>query len=174
LGGCVGPISRPSALMQKAAPVLPPPPGQSLVLIHRPRNAQGYGLYTGVWDGRHFIADLGNGNSTAYVCEPGRHYFINRSVERIGVVEADLLPDKIYMLRLGIAGVWIASFQLEPMKRGDRSAEKIAARCEKENAWVGRGSAAAAHETLRQPEIELILKDFVNGDKRDRLRHLGP
>src|SRR5207237_3319354 len=106
--GCAGPIADPSHLMQKApAAVGTPPSDKSLVLIHRPRNYQGYGLYTGVWDSRHFIADLGNGHSAAYECEPGTHYFINRSVERVGVVEAQLLPAQTYDLRLDTAGAFI-------------------------------------------------------------------
>ena len=61
LAGCAGPISSPSNLMAKVArPASTPPAGKALVLIHRPRAAQGYKLYTGVWDGSHFIADLGN------------------------------------------------------------------------------------------------------------------
>ena len=44
----------------------------------------------------------------------------------------------------------------------------------KENLWVTRGPVAADHERLRRAEIELILKDFVFGEKKDRLRKLGP
>lgn len=175
LTGCAGPFSRPSKLMQKTSMGLQAPPdGKALVLIHRPRQAQGSGLYTGVWDSHDFIADLGNGHSVAYICDPGDHYFINRSVERVGVVEANLLPDQTYALWIDICGQWVASFQLEPVKLGDRSARKKVERCEKENIWVTRGTGAAAHEAARQNEIDLILKDFVHGPKQDRVRHLGP
>jgi hypothetical protein len=174
LVGCVGPITHPSNLMVKVEkPAIAPPAGKSLVLIHRPRNMQGWKLYTGVWDGSHFIADLGNGHSAAYVCEPGTNYFINRSVERVGVVEAQLLPDQIYDLRLNIAGAIIASFQIEPLKRADKLRKKLP-KWEAENVWVGRGPLAAEHESERQSEIKLILHDFTSGGKQDRMRHLGP
>jgi hypothetical protein len=150
-----------------------PPAGKSIVHIHRPRAAQGYKLYTGVWDSTNMLADLGNGHSVSYTCEPGRHYFINRSVERIGVVEADLLPDQTYGLWIDTAGTWIASFQLEPLKRGDKRWEE-APKWAAENIWVTRGPAAAEHEQLRRPEIDLIMRDFVSGEKKDRVRHLGP
>lgn len=173
LAGCAGRISPTSKLMQNASPGFQsPPPGKSLVLIHRPRNSQGRILYTAVWDSRKFIADLGNGHSLAYICEPGQHYFINRSTERTGVVEAQLLPDKIYTLWLNIAGSFIASFQLEPVKPGDKAWKKVL-RCEKENAWVSRGNESPANETLRQSEIDIVIKDFVQGSKQDRLRHLA-
>lgn len=174
LTGCAGPIARPSAIMEKApAKVEAPPSGKSLVMIQRPRNGQGYRLYTGVWDSNRFLADLGNGQSVAYACEPGKHYFINRSVERVGVVEANLLPDKTYDLRVDIAGAFIASFQLEPVKRGHKSFDKTGAWA-KEHLWVTRGPTATEHEKQRQKEIELILKDFVGGEKKDRLRQLAP
>jgi hypothetical protein len=172
--GCSGPLAKPSPLMQKTqTPVAAPPAGKSLVLIHRPRQQQGYGLYTGVWDGTNLLADLGNGHSVAYVCEPGTHYFINRSVERVGVVEAQLLPNQVYGLWINIAGAWIASFQIEPIKRGGKIWNK-AQKWEKDAFWVVRAPKADEHEKLRKSEIELILSDFVSGEKKDRLRHLGP
>jgi hypothetical protein len=172
--GCAGPIADPSPIMQKSAATFGAPPAEkSLVLIHRPRAYQGYGLYTGVWDSTHFLADLGNGHSFAYTCEPGKHYFINRSVERVGVVEAQLLPGKIYDLRLDTAGTFIASFQLEPVKRGHKTWEKTGD-WSKEHLWVTRAPAAAEHEQERRSDVELIIKDFVHGEKKDRLRQLGP
>jgi hypothetical protein len=171
--GCTSPFSPPSPLVNKAMRIEAPPAGKSLVHIHRPRAAQGYKLYTGVWDSTNFLADLGNGHSVAYVCEPGRHYFINRSVERVGVVESDLLPNQTYGLRLDTAGTFIASFQLEPIKRADKTWEK-APKWAHENIWVTRAPSAAEHEQLRRPEIELIMRDFISGEKKDRVRHLGP
>src|SRR5215831_11366182 len=93
LAGCTSPYGNPSMLMlPTTAPSAAVPADKSMVRIHRPRAFQGCALYTGVWDSGHFIADLGNGHSVAYVCDPGTRYFINRSVERVGVVEAGLLP----------------------------------------------------------------------------------
>jgi hypothetical protein len=172
LCGCSSPITKPSPLMQPTAAPAGPPADKSLVLIHRPRAAQGYGLYTGVWDSRHLIADLGNGHSVAYLCEPGQHYFINRSVERVGFIEAQLLPAQTYDLWVDTAGAFIASFQLEPIKKGDRRREKVPG-WEKEHLWVQRGPDAARHEQDRQRDIEIIIKDFATGDKQNRARHLG-
>ncbi len=63
--GCANQISRPSKLMQKAEPEMgTPPAGKSLVIIHRPRGANGD--FTDVWDSTHLIAELGSGNSVAY------------------------------------------------------------------------------------------------------------
>lgn len=172
--GCKGPRSKPSPIMQSVPrPTLVPAAGQSLVLIHRPRAYQGHPLYTGVWDGTNFIADLGNGHSVAYPCEPGRHYLLNRSVERVGVVAAELLPDQIYDLHLTTCGMWIASFQIEPLRQDDKLRRNLP-KWEKEHLWVGRNEKAAKHEAERQLDVNLILKDFVSGEKQDRLRHIKP
>jgi len=93
-------------------------------------------------------------------------------VERVGVVKAELLPDHIYGLRLDTAGALIASFQLEPLKPGTKQWKKAEVWA-KENRWLAKTPAADAHEQERQSEIELILKDFVGGEKQDRLRQLG-
>ncbi len=170
--GCRGPVTKPSPLMKPtAAPVGPPVAGKSAVMIHRPRAAQGYGLYTGVWDSTNFLADLGNGHSVAYLCEPGTHYLINRSVERVGVVEAQLLPDQTYDLWLDTCGGFIASFQLEPIKSGDKKRRDVP-EWTRENLWLTRAPAAAAHEQQRQRDIQIILMDFTSGEKKDRVRHL--
>ena len=200
LAGCTSPLSPPSRLCLRAIPPTVPPPGMALIQIHRPRAQQGYKLYTGVYDSTNMVADLGNGHSVAYVCDPGTHYLINRSVERVGVVEARVLADKTYHLRVGTAGAFIASFQLEPIKKTDSIAKKIPA-WTKDHIWVTRALAAARPEgsaeftptgldrnrgialpwvaKIKQEEsvraeLELILRDFVNGPKKDRLRHLDP
>jgi len=173
LAGCASPIADPSPLMLKTSAPGTPVAGKSLVRVHRPRDRQGYGLYTGVWDRTNFVADMGNGHSTGYECEPGQHYFINRSVERVGVVETQLLPEKTYDLWIDTAGAFIASFQLEPVKPGDK-ASKLVPLWIKENMWVTRGPAAATHEQQRQKDIAIIIHDFVDGTKKDRVRHLGP
>ncbi|MEO6786266.1 MAG: hypothetical protein ABI318_09060 [Chthoniobacteraceae bacterium] len=173
LAGCAGPITRPSEMMSKTGrPAVVASPGKSLVLFHRPRNHQGWPLYTGVWDSTHFIGDLGNGHSIAYECNPGTHYFINRSVERVGVIEAKLLPNQTYDIRTNIAGAFIASFQIEPMKAGDRERKRLGD-WEEKHAWMTRATRADGYESAKQGDIQEVLRDFVSGAKRDRVRHLG-
>src|SRR5262249_49108382 len=146
LNGCSWPISPPSRLMlQTSAPAGVPPSDKALVLIHRPYLYYGYRLYGTVWDGTRFIADLGNCNSVAYPCEPGQHYFINYSPDRVGVVDAQLLPAQIYDLLLDSEWTWIPGFQLEPIKRVDPQRKDIPS-WEKAHRWITRGPAAAKYE----------------------------
>jgi hypothetical protein len=174
LTGCASPYGKTSRLMQPAfAPAMLPPPGKTLVCIHRPRATQGYVLYTGIWDSTKLIADLGNGHSVAYVCEPGKHYFINRSAEVVGVVEADLLPDKTYDLCTHIAGAFVASFKLKPLKPGDKEYQKLPKLLATQMWVTPEPGAAGDYQSRKGKEVEHILQDFSSGDKNDRLQHLS-
>lgn len=176
MSGCAGPISRVSELMAPSQVATDrPPAGKSLVCIHRPRSGQGYRLYTGIWDSNRLVADLGNGHSVAYVCEPGRHVFANRSVEAVGVVETKVQADRTYDLWVDTAGAFIASFELKTFAAGDKRSAKRKALIPqwiKENRWVTPSPAAADYERLKGPELQRIVEDFTVGKKRDRLQHL--
>src|SRR5665213_789465 len=81
-----------SHLMQKAAaPPLLPPTGKSMIIFNRVSGGGLLKLYATLWDGTNFIADIGFNQSCSYVCDPGTRYFINKSMERSGVVQAELL-----------------------------------------------------------------------------------
>lgn len=110
--GCASPpVFRLSPMMQKMA-VVPdrPPADKALVCVHRPRDFRGESLYSDIWDGDRFIGDLGSGHSIAYVCEPGKHYFIGRSLEVVSVVEAEFANGKTYDLWLDTAGTATISY----------------------------------------------------------------
>jgi len=197
--GCAGPMSAPSALMVKAArPASAPPADKTLVCIHRPWKKQqpalyealigmawasdtdpvdekGHTRYTSIWDGGHLIADLGNGNSAAYVCDPGTRYFINQSSLGNGVVEANLLPGQTYDLWVNVDSGFLfvrPSILLEPVK-SDSKERALIPKWERKNHWVERGPAAAGEEQLRHVKIDLILHEYISGDHTNRLLHLA-
>jgi hypothetical protein len=177
LTGCASPTGRVSKYMSAsvAAPATPPP-GRTLVCIHRPKARQGYPLYTGLWDGTNFFSDLGNGHSVAYVCDPGKHFFINRSVEVVGVVQADLLPDKTYDLWIDTAGAFIASFKIRPLKPGDQEYPKLAKWLQTQ-LWVAPATGTSQfdyEQSTRAAEVAQIIQDFGYGSKKGRLQYLAP
>jgi hypothetical protein len=174
--GCSSPVSKPSRFMtlSKASAPSSPPAGKSLVVIHRPKARQGYPLYTGIWDSKKMIADLGNGHSVAYVCNPGKHHFINRSVEVTGVIEADLAPDKAYDLWVRTAGAFIASFKIEPLKPSSKDYKKISQKWEKGELWVEPIQSEVETEmALKSKALDQIIQDFVYGDKKSRVQTLS-
>jgi len=173
--GCAGPMGHTSKYMavMSAGPSAPPP-GMAMVCIHRPRAGIGAKLYTAVWDDAKFVADLGNGHSSAYVCTPGLHHFLNLSVEETGCIEAQLLPDQIYDLRIdGGYGVWIASFKIVPVHQ-DAEGKKLVAEWTRKNRWVERPSSSAAYEQARQADISRVIEEFTTGRRHDKLQHLAP
>jgi hypothetical protein len=159
-------------MQDSVAPPDVPPGEKSLVCIHR-RKA-GFKLYTSIWDGTHLIGDLGDGHSLAYVCEPGKHYFLNRSTERAGVVEAELLPGKTYDLWLDIPwATFVVSFELKPVKPGSKQRDLVA-KWSRENRWVTADPSATTPDPRKVSEIEQIIRDFTTGEKQARLQHLAP
>jgi hypothetical protein len=173
--GCA-PMSKTSKFMTVASAPTAPPAGKVLVCIHRPKAFAGHPLYTKIWDGTKFIADLGNGHSVAYVCEPGEHYFMNTSAEAEGCIEAQLLPDKTYDLWLDtLDWTFIVSFKIKPVHQDDQGRQQVA-EWTKQNRWVEPGSRASgfAQNVKEQDDIRQLIEDFASGKRHDKLQHLAP
>jgi hypothetical protein len=174
--GCA-PTSRTSKYMIAAPSALTgPPAGKALVCIHRPKAFSGHPLYTKIWDGTNFIADLGNGHSVAYVCDPGTHYFMNTSAEAEGCVQAQLLPDKTYDLWTDtILSTFIVSFKIKPVHQDAEGRQKVA-EWTKETRWVEPGLRAAAFDQNEklQKDIRQLIEDFASGKRHDKLQYLAP
>jgi len=167
-GGCAGPMSRTSKYMDAApAAATAPPSGKTLVCIQRPRAVLESKVYTAVWDGSKFIADLGSGHSTAYVCEPGQHYFMNLSQDSPACVEAQLLPDKTYDL-------WIDNvpIRIKPVRPGEPAQQQVAG-WTSENHWVTPAPSAASYEQRRQEKIQQVLEEFISGKRHDQLQQMA-
>lgn len=151
-----------------------PPPGKTLVCIHCPKTSLYVKLDTRIWDGTNFVASLGNGFSTAYVCEPGEHYFLNLSVEISACVEASLLPDQTYDLWVDTyRGMFVTSYKIKPLKQDDKTRRRVA-KWSEQNRWVERASAAADYEQDKQATVLNLLEEFTAGDRKDKLQHLAP
>ena len=163
LGGCAGPTSKTSKYMGASltAPASPPA-GKTLVCIHRPKSFFGAKLYTKIWDGTKFIADLGNGHSVAYVCEPGQHYFMNTSAQAEGCVEAQLLPDQTYDLWTDtITATFIVSFKLKPIHQDDQTRKQVA-EWTKRNRWVEAASPTIVFKQATQDDIQKLLEELAS------------
>ena|GEM_PF-4128188 len=171
--GCA-PMTRTSKYMAAAVgSPTSPPTGKTLVCIHRPTTSIGWKLYTKIWCDSKFIADLGNGHSIAYVCEPGVHYFINTSVEETGCVEAHLLPDQTYDLKVqGGYGVWIASFKLKLLHQ-DEKTRQLVAKWTRKNRWV-EATSPTADIQAKEDHVKEIQEEFISGKRHDKLQQLAP
>jgi hypothetical protein len=149
------------------APPASPPAGKVLVCIQRPKAILESKVYTAIWDGTNLVADLGNGHSVAYVCDPGQHYFMNLSQDSPACVEAQLLPDKTYDL-------WIANLpiRIKPVRESDMMQPQIADWTSK-NHWVTPASSAEAYEQKKQGKIQQLLGEFASGKRHDQLQQMA-
>lgn len=148
-------------------PPLTPPPGKSLVYFHRALSPIKV-YYTSGWDGTNFLADLGNGHSLAYICEPGKHIFTSRCVAQVSVIEANLLPDKIYDF---VAGLEYLS--LKPITRNSKE-RPLVSQWMTNAVWVTRGLGAKNYAESRQEMNNELIRDFTTGPKQKRLLYLAP
>ena len=142
-----------------------PPPGKSLVYFHRPQTALKY-YYTSAGDGTNFVTDLGNGHSTAYVCEPGKHIFTSRITFQVSVTEANLLPDQIYDFAPSPEYLSLWPLAKESKERA------LIPQWMTNAVWVTRGPGAANYEQTRQEANNELIRDFTVGKKQSRLLQL--
>jgi hypothetical protein len=143
-----------------------------LVCIHRPKAHAAWGVKTGLWDGGVLIGNIGSGNSVAYVCDPGQHYFLNRSFDQLSAVEATLLGDQTYDFWID-PGAYIApTLKIKPVKPGTKERAKVS-EWVTENRWVTRDASAAEHERQEREAVQKLIQDFVSGPKKHQLEHLA-
>ena len=88
-----------------------PPAGKARVVFLRP-SSYAYAIHFGVHDGENLIGVMTASSYFTYDCEPGKHLF-GTSMEDVALLDADLLPDRIYYVKVSAAmGAWIAQVNM--------------------------------------------------------------
>jgi hypothetical protein len=171
--GCAGPTSKPTKYARlDPAPIKTPPPGKCLVCIHRPKARQAQWVKTGLWDGGTLIGNIGSGNSIAYVCDPGQHYFLSRSFEQNGAVEGTLQAEQIYDLWIDPGAYFAPTPKIKPVKPGSKQRTEVP-RWMTEHRWVTRDESAAEHERQDSEAVKKLIQEFVSGRENYQLGHLA-
>ena len=152
-----------------------PPPGKALVNFHRPSNYGG-GRLIAIFDGNgKMLMDLPGGTLFQHVCDPGEQVFMVWA-DHVTVVKADVAPDKIYDIMVDISPGWVQiNIFLTPLKKGDPRRAKLAEFDRREKRTMGLNTACprvAEYEAAKQPQIASIKKDFLAGEKSDRVKVL--
>jgi hypothetical protein len=172
---CCGCASVPKT-SKVVARISQPPPGKALVNFHRPSS---YGKPVGVpifdINGK-MLVDMRGASLFQTVCDPGETVFISWA-EHVTVIKADLAPDKIYDIMVDVAPGWVtANIFLTPLTKGDPRRAKFAEfdRREKWTLAINPGSPRVAeYEAKNRERIEQIKKDFLSGEKSERVKVLA-
>jgi hypothetical protein len=99
------------------AQVEKPAPGMSKVVFIRP-GILGSAIGINIFDGTKLVGHCRSNSYFQYECSSGKHIFA-AAKENFSFVEADLLPDRIYYIKLGTAmGMWSARVNLWPLYPG--------------------------------------------------------
>lgn len=94
-----------------------PAPGKSKVVFIRPGHFA-YAVHFGVHDGERLIGESSSSEYFAYECDPGHHVF-STSMDNLSFLDADLLPDRIYYVRVeAVMGMWIAGVKMSALYPG--------------------------------------------------------
>ena len=170
---CVGCAGIPRTV--KVARITQPPAGKALVNFHRPSNYGGAVLVP-IFDGNgKMLIDLPGGALYQHVCDPGEQIFVAWA-ERVSVVKADVAPDKIYDVLVDVSMGWVqANIFLSPVAKDSPRRAKLAEFEKRERATLNLNPASphiAAYETNSQPRIQEIKRDFLGGQKDERLKLL--
>jgi hypothetical protein len=166
LAGCAGFPKDLTVTERKSAP----PPGKVLVNFHRPSNwggGQRFPIFNGAGT---FIVDMPGGTEFQYVCDPGEQIFIAWA-EQSSVVKGDLAADKVYDIMVDISMGWVSgNIKLAPLAKGDpRRAELAKFETREKVVTQTRTDHIEKYEAERKAKLEEIKRDFLGGEKSDRL-----
>ncbi len=158
--------------------VVTPPEGKALVNFHRPSNYGGGREYV-VFDSFAFIGLSLGEQRYQLVCDPGEHIFIGYLTSSmwatVSVIKATLEAGKVYDCVID-SGYFTSSIAVNPMTKDQERREDIAEWEEDDEDLmvIDELSSWQAYEAKRREDHVEIIADFVNGEKKDRLKMLGP
>ena len=122
------------------------------------------------------LADMRGASLFQVVCDPGEQLFIGWA-ERVNVVKADLAANKTYDIMVDVAMGWVtASIYMTPLTKNDPRRGKLSqfAKQEKSTIVVNPDSPRIAeYEAKNRERFVQIKKDFLNGEKSERLKLLS-
>lgn len=155
-------------------PMSKPSEGKALVNFLRPSSFGGAMSVT-IWDGDKLIGNPRGKQGFQYECSPGKHLFISWS-EFKSVVEAELLPDRVYYIILRPRyGFWRIRLHQIPLHPGDPLWEKALAWRETLPNYEFDRSALAPIEEESKGKMQEFLATYeaeIKGSKH--VKYLRP
>jgi hypothetical protein len=170
---CVGCASLPKQLT-KVERIQQPPAGKALVNFHRPSTWGGNQLFPIFDVNGKMLIDLPGGCEFQQVCEPGENVFMGWA-EHVSAVKVDAAPDKTYDIMVDISMGWIkGNIFMSPMAKGDARRSKLPdfERREKTVVALNRNQHVIDYEAKNQKRVEEIKRDFLGGQKSERVTSL--
>ena len=145
-----------------AQELIAPSEGRSMVYFLR-SSGTGALINFKYFDGEDYLGKFSGPGCFTYECEPGEHIFWVAAENR-DFVEAELLPDKIYIIEVRpTMGMMKAAVQLYPIEKDDAKAMKKLNKFLSKNQPVPLQAGAFDHE---EPKLDFFVE---NGMKRYQL-----
>jgi hypothetical protein len=171
LAGCA---STNYKVVAKTERITSPPAGKALVNFHRVTSWGGAYLFPIFNLEGKYICELPGKAEFQYVCDPGEQVFMAWA-DQVTVVKADLAPDKIYDVMVDVGMGWMKpNIMLNPLKKSDERRSSLP-NFEQRARLISplRTAEIEEREQKNQQRVADIKRDFLNGAKADRVRHLA-
>lgn len=170
---CIGCAGIPTTV--KVARITQPPVGKALVNFHRPSNYGG-AMRLPIFDGNgKMLMDLPGGALFQHICDPGEQIYMVWAYH-VTVVKADVAPDKIYDILVDVSMGWVqANIYLAPLGKDSPRRAKLTEFEKRERVTLNLNPASphvAAYEANSQKRIQDIKRDFLGGQKDERVKLL--
>ena len=151
-----------------------PPTGKTLVNFHRVTSYGGierYPIFT--IDGR-FVCDLPGHAGFQYICNSGEQVFIGWA-DQVSVVKVELAPNKVYDVMVDVGMGWMhPNIKLLPMAKTDPRRAKLSEFETRENlVTFTPNQRVIEYEARQQQRVADIKRDFLSGEKAERVRILS-
>jgi hypothetical protein len=159
----------------KTQRIASPPSGKALVNFHRPTAYGGTERFP-IFDGTgKMLIDLPGKSEFQLVCDPGEQLFIAWA-DHVTVVKADMAADKTYDIMVDVGMGWMeANIRLMPLSKSDPRRAKLDEFEKREtHVWaMERNKHVIDYEAKNQDRVQQIKKDFIAGEKSDRIGSLS-
>lgn len=152
-----------------------PPAGQALVNFHRPSKWGGKERFA-IFNGEGtFLVDIPGGSQFQYVCDPGEQIFLAWA-DQASAVKADLASDEVYDIMVDVSIGWIrGNIKLIPLtKDAPRRAKLLEFEKREKVVLQTRTAHIEEYERLHAAKVQEIKRDFIGGEKSERVQVLRP
>ena len=147
-----------------------PAPGKALIYFVRSQ-IMGAAVKVKLYADGKFLGIVMSHTYIPYECDPGKHEFI-AAAENAGFLEADLLPDKIYIVQVSIhMGALKARTHFETARLGSEALQEITKVKDKLH-WITTTDEGIAWANEKDADFQKTIKKFR--DKGEEFEEMKP
>jgi len=172
VAGCFGIVNE--SYMNESSAAAQPSPGKAMVKVVR-MGGSGLPGTVGVWDREKMVGRSEVGTVIVYECDPGEHLFIASARGGMGLVKANLLPDKTYDIVVELKqGTFSGPKARLYASKPTNNFSKMTGVFDRLRHVVANPNVTAQTEEANRPGIQAFLAKYESGRHVGLVDELGP